>query len=463
MKKLLIALLLPSTAALGASVSAFQEEMKNSNDNPGEYKKMLEENIFGEKELEGVLRKKFKRISDTITVPGTASSVQMASIAKVVGPMGIATSFRVGDTIFLRWVGAPGPREGDRYSVFSPAIILQSLQNPADFSVVTQSENNEKNERYRQAGYFYESSGGIRITRITQGLVEAVVEKMSGPISVGDQIMPPLPRLTLPKPVYQGVQLSAAIVSGSPVERLSPTPRSFIYINRGSRDGITIGRVFQSLETAKIENSKQGPEMLAGEAIVVHTDDAFSVAMITKQFEVIRLGSLLKSKQTENEIPSLQPFVNFKPGQTAKNSENSNVIEEVEEVPNLNELKAATDPSLPDPLEPKPLAPPPPPLPELPVEPPMPEPPAAPELSELDEIEQSNKFNALSEREKERLGTLSKQEKVGEQATEDDDAPMLSPIDNSFGSPKPAEKKKKKKRAQKSRDEEELNLLMMQN
>jgi hypothetical protein len=270
--------------------------------------------------------------------------------------------------------------------------------------------------------------------------VEAVIESMTGQIAISDQIMPTLPKTKIPKPVYGGIQLSAAIVSGSPAERISTTPRSFIYINRGSRDGITLGRIFQSVETARLEGDKKGPEMLAGEAIVVHVSDAYSVAMITQQFEVIRIGSLLRSKQTDDEMPSFEPFHNFNPANAAKYEK---AAEPVEEVPNLNEMNAVTDPTLPDPAKPKP--------------------PAKPALSELDAIEQANKFNSLSPKEKERLGTLSRQEKVGQEASEEEEAPSLAPVDSSFGSAKPTDKKAKKKRAQKSRDEEELNQLMMQN
>ena len=81
---------------------------------------------------------------------------------------------------------------------------------------------------------------------------------------------------------------------------------------------------------------------------------------------------------------------------------------------------------------------------------------------ELDAIEQSNKFDSLSAKEKERLGTLSRQEKVGVEE-EDDEAPSLAPVDNSFGDAKNAKKPAKKKKPLKSRDEEELNQLMMQN
>jgi hypothetical protein len=440
MSILLLGLLLSLPASAETVIKAFQEDVENPYETSGEYKKRTEDQLFYDKNVEGAIRRNYKNISEAIVIPGTASSAPMPDIARVVGPIGIATSFRIGDTIFLRWMGAPGPREGDRYSTYTPALVLQNLQNPSEFSVVLKNEKNEKNERYRRAGYFYESSGIIRITKISQGIVEAVIEGMSGQIAVGDMIMPKLPRTKIPAPIYGGVQLSAAIVSGSPAERLSTTPRSFIYINRGSRDGVTVGRVFQSVETARLEGSRNGPEMLAGEAIVVYVSDSFSVAMITRQFEVIRIGSLLKSKQTDEEIPTLEPFHNFNPDKMAHSVPSQDAVEEI---PNLNELKAVTDPSLPDPIKPKA--------------------PEKPSLSELDAIEQANKFNSLSPKEKERLGTLSRQEKIGQEESEDEEAPAVAPVDSSFGSPKVNTKKATKKRSQKSRDEEELNQLMMQN
>jgi hypothetical protein len=437
MKLLLIAGMLLGSAAMAQTViPSFIEDSPEKNQSESAlHLKRASQSTSIDLGVLGSLRKNYEKISSKIRVPGTVSSAPMAEFAKIAGPVTEVTSFRMGDTVFLRWLGAPGPRIGDRYATYTPAIVLQSLQDPTDFSVVLKTKKNESNERYRRAGYFYESTGTVRITRINQGIVEAVIEDLSGQVAVGDQLMPVLPTLAIPKPIIGGIQLSAAIVSGAPAERLSTTPRSFVYINRGARDGIRIGRVFQSIETAKLEGMREGPEMLAGEAIVVHVSDSFSVAMITRQFEVIRIGSLLKSKQNEEDMASLQPLRGLNP------KEASAAPEAIPEVPSMENFQQDT--TLPEPNQPAPQ-------------------PKQPSLSELDAIEKSQNFNALSQKEKERLSALSRQENVSNGSEDEDEAPPLAPMDNSFG-PQQKPKKAAPKKAHKTRDEEELNQLMMQN
>ena len=80
----------------------------------------------------------------------------------------------------------------------------------------------------------------------------------------------------------------------------------------------------------------------------------------------------------------------------------------------------------------------------------------------MDAIEKSQNFNALSQKEKERLSALSRQENVGNVSEDKDEAPPFAPMDNSFG-PQQKPKKTVPKKARKTRDEEELNQLMMQN
>jgi hypothetical protein len=382
----------------------------------------------------GGIRESNQRAIDRIHVPGFISAAPISTIATVVGPDVFATSFRMGDNIFLRWTGSPGPRVGDRYHTYTPAFVIQNSSDPTDFLIrLPPAEGYGIPSDFRLAGYFYESTGTIRITRVTQGLVEALVEGLSGRLGMGDQIMPLLPQYSKIEPITGGIQLAAAIVAGSPADRLSTTKGSFIYINRGARDGMRVGRVFEALETVKLNGAGTiAPELSVGEAMVIFVSDSYSTAVITKQFDVIRIGSLLKTQQEFNRAPPKTIFRNT--------GENVAPIAEPE-------VPAATSDSV---------------------------------LSELDSLERSQEIRGLSPAEKERLDRLSRQNKdtgsfspspVNEdyEGLKDGVSPQvpgLPPSGNSFNTGKPQTKKvdpKKKKKKQSSNDEEELNMLMMQN
>jgi len=383
----------------------------------------------------------YANFSTRFRVPGFISATPLPQMARIVGPVLPESNFRMGDTLFVRWSGAPMPKPGDRFSTFTPAIVTQNLLAPTEFSVFL-SQYAILPKDTRLAGYFYEVTGRLKILRTRGGLVEAMVEQQKGQITVGDELMKETPKIQNLTPINSGIQLSAAIVCGSPYDRLSTTEKSFIYINRGSRDGIRVGRVFESIESVALDQSVGGaaPVLSNGEAIVIHTTDSYSTAMITRQFDVIRMGSLLRTKQETNPITPISPFDGYKKENTEKKKENQIPI-----VPNLESLPSETDASLPEPRQKAP----------------------EPQLSDLDSLEKSLQTNELSPSEKTRLNKLSNQEKIKsanlEELEEDNGVPGTPSLENSFQDGKKGVKKDRKPKKKAKNDEEELNQLMMEN
>ncbi len=388
----------------------------------------------------------YSKFTNRIRVPGFISSSAVPQLARIAGPDREDSMLRVGDTVYLRWSAAPMPMAGERFSTFAPAIVLQNVVEPSEFEIVFHSGPIEKLPKDRRlAGYFYETNARLKVLRVHGGMVEAILEKLSNVVSMGDGVMMTPPLLPSVTPVHTGTQLSAAVVCGSPFDRLSTTRFSFIYINRGSRDGIQVGRVLESIETVKLDEAVGGtaPEVSNGEAIVVHTTDSYSTAMITKQFDVIRVGSLLRTKSESSPIARISPFDGF-----SDEIKLPKPSDETRSVPSLDNLPGSTDNTLPEPRKK----------------------PADPTLSELDELERSMKLDGLTPGEKARLDKLSKQEKLSaskqdhadEETDENSGAPVL---ENSFKDGKKNAKGKKEKKIKKKskNDEEELNLLMMQN
>ncbi len=436
-KLLLISLAFASTPGAN-KVSGFVETMENKSGSEV-YKQFKKESAKTDSII-GSAKLSYKKFTDRIKVPGFISATPNNDIAKLIGPSNLTDSYRIGDTLYFRWVGAPGPREGDRWATFTPSIVLQSLRDPTEFLVRRRPEKFEDlPQHYRLAGYFYEATGTVRVTKISLNLVEAVLENLSGQISMGDEIMPLLPVHSEVTAVTGGLQLAGAVVAGSPSDRISTTKRSFIYINRGARDGIRVGRVFQAIESVKLDGAVSGlaAEVSAGEAMVVYVTDSYSTAMITKQFDVIRIGSLLKTKQDFQNVTPKTPFHKLYGDRERQYPANE------EEIPSFPDLEQKQDQSLPDPFSTEPSAG-----------------PQESPLSELDELERRLNLNGLSEAEKKRLSRLSKQERLDGSKVE---APDLTELENSFQQSEQKKKKPVKKKRRATSDEEELNQLMMQN
>lgn len=450
MRALLVtALLLPAGLAHGF-VKEFTEVGKSKTQglDQNDYNNFKSKNISQDK-FYGGFRDLYRSFSEKTNVPGFISAAPQNEIGKVVGPDVMGTSFRVGDTVYIRWATGQTPQVGAIFSVYTPAIVMQNMADPTDFQVglVPVNSSDPLPKDHRLAGYFYESSGKVRVTKVDQGIVQAILETQTGQIQIGDHLMVPPPSNLVIKPTYGSIQLSAAVVCGSPSDRISTTKNSYIYINRGSRDGIRVGQMFEAVERVGLDPSVSAanPEVSAGEAMVIHTTDAFSTAVITSQFDVIRMGSLLRTKNPNAPVLSKAPFTNMRQNVSTKAPVEK--PDELPEVPSLDDpLNNA--PNLPDPMLQKP------------------EPKLSP-LSELDALEKSMNPQNLSPEEKNRLSRLSRQQRVGEsapKAEEDDEEsnPDLPGLESSFSKNKKAAKKPAKKKKQ-SNDEEELNMLMMQN
>ncbi len=411
-----------------------------------EYKKQGANSQF----LESGLRKNYSEYSNRITPPGLISARPISRIAKIIGSEKI--QYFLGDTVFLHWFGAPGPKEGAVFSIYSPAVVLQNIDNPTDFIARRpKAEHESWPEGFRPAGYMYDTNGELKITKISAGLVEAVITNIRGVVSLDDEIMLPMPRYQSIKPIPGSYQITASVVSGSPYERLTTMPHNFVYINRGSRDGIKIGRIFEAVESVKIQGSdtlKQNRRL--GEAIVVFVSDAFSTAMIVDQFELIHVGSLLKTKTVGAE--SAEKFtlrtgetLPFVPNSTAASME----LFETHEKPLAEKSVSQSMERLQKNIK----------------------------LSELDELEKRESIKSLTAEEKNRLNQLNTQESASKEAAPsaesaatvdiNSDTPSLPPPPSAFVQGKNVAQKDKKKAAKKdkkkARDEEELNQLMMQN
>jgi len=449
-----------NSSLLVAGVNDYMEQNLVGKIHESDTYKLYKEKLKANVRLEGGLTPIKKKVLSKITVPGMLSSRPMNRIAKIIGPSN--NGFFLGDRIFLSWLGAPGPKVGDVYSTYTPAIVLQNKEDPTDFIARPRPDNPEDLPKaFRLAGFMYDSTADIQITKISSGVVEARIINMTGTLSINDEIMLPMPRYEKINPIDGGLQLSAAIVSGSPYERINTMPGTFVYLNRGSRDGIKVGRVFEAAESIKFPNSSStssntSSKQLLGEIMVVFVSDAFSTALITKQFDIIRIGSLLKSKQIGQD--TVENFT-------------------------LSTLDPHPISIAPQRYQPQ----------VVPTPHKTPIPTTGGALSELDALEKNEEILGLSAQERARLEQLNAQESAprntgyapispeaplniqapssdsfqtdGSLSSSSNEAPSLPPPPSAFVQSKETAKKddKKKKTKKKNRDEEELNQLMMQN
>lgn len=284
-----------STRRSGTGLVATKEEMQAEAE-ANEEERIAEENmrILGR----GALRGLYRSLGERYEVPGFMSVRLNRSLGTIVGPDAVDSfGYPINSTVYIRWRSTTRPEVGELYAVYTPTVVLQNRHDYTDFKVrLNTAEAKSDLGKFEHAGYLYESNGTVEIVDVSRGIVKARVANNRSRITMRDQIMAPLPMQANISPLESPIRMTAAIVAGSPYENLSTSLGSFIYLNRGKRDGVKEGMVFQTLEPVNLIDA---PPIRAtgdlGEAMVVYASDAFSTAVITKQFNAIRIGSLLET------------------------------------------------------------------------------------------------------------------------------------------------------------------------
>ena len=448
-KTILCSLWFSGLATANSDFSDFSETLAKNPQKNNSASMEQEQTLKKQEYLDAGLKKAFAKAIGRTVVPGMMSSSLIPSTATIVGPNNYGASFRHYDRVYLQWTRTTLPKIGDEFNVYAPGIVLQNLDNPSDFYVrnpLAQDESMPKQSRL--AGYLYQSSGKVRIDKVTSGLVEGILDSLYSQVGLGDQLMPLLPVYEQVPEISGNFELTAAVVCGSPSDRISTTTGSTIYLNRGSRDGVRVGHIYEALENVRLDSTSRlsGPAISLGEAKVIYVTDSFSTAIITKQFDVIGIGTLVHTKS----IPILGAALSIGMPARITNPKLATQYKEQQSPQN-------TGPQSPQGSVPK-----------------------GNTLSELDQLEKSMSSKELSPEERKRLETVSRQQKVtdntnlaGDGAPEgdaglfnEDGTPGVPQVDNSFAKDQSTVKKddsKKKKKKKSQNDEQELNLLMMQN
>lgn len=248
--------------------------------------------------ISGSLVGLFDQAARRIEVPGMLSAQELPALGRIVGPSTEKPNFTNNEVIYVRWHNDAVPKAGDVFSIYTPTYVFQNEEDLTDFRFHVRTGPGQKPPSgYRIAGFLYESNGEMQVQQSKDGIVTARLLRILQPIAVNDEIMQELPVYTNITPVRTPEALGAVIVAGSPVERISSSMQSFLYINRGVRDGVKLGSMFSAVESLRVDDpAMPWTEKNLGEVMVVHVNDTYSTAIVTSQLDVVRIGGLLKGK-----------------------------------------------------------------------------------------------------------------------------------------------------------------------
>ncbi len=234
-----------------------------------------------------------------LRVPAFITLDSKQPLGKIVGPLSaVDDGFSNYSDVYIRWFSGIYPSPGEHFDIFVPQVVLQDRNDNSSFKIrVNRFGVRDRSQGYNLAGYVYESKGFIEIMGSSKGLVKARIRTIYGKIEIGDFVIAKFPSYKNIKSIHSPVRLFAVIVAGIPLDRISPTAGSFVHINRGSRDGVEQGALFRMVAPIYVWDSEEAipQKNILGEVMVTHVSEAYSTAIITRQFSTIQLGSLLET------------------------------------------------------------------------------------------------------------------------------------------------------------------------
>ncbi len=192
---------------------------------------------------------------------------QFATAATIVGSDAVRVLLSQEDEIFIG-LGEGQVEVGDQFTIFR---TLEKVFDPDTGALL---------------GYHVQTLGWLEVEEVFPETAQARIRMSTGGIEVGDQLVPrePLPARIAVQESPQGVE---GRISFFPHHRVLMGYNDFVYLNRGTNDGLQVGsplevyRVgYPARETARRKNVEV-PDRVVAQLLVVRADEETSVALVT--------------------------------------------------------------------------------------------------------------------------------------------------------------------------------------
>jgi hypothetical protein len=207
---------------------------------------------------------------------GLISPRQLASAATIVGSDAVRVLLSQEDEIFIG-LGEGQVEVGDQFTVFR---THEKVFDPDTGALL---------------GYHVETLGWIEVEQIFPETAQSRIRMSTGGIEVGDHLIPrePLPVRIAVQESPQGVE---GKISFFPHRRVLMGFNDFVYLNRGTDDGLQVGsplevyRVGYPVREVSRGKNVQVPDRVVAQLLVVRADEEASVALVTFSKTELAMG-----------------------------------------------------------------------------------------------------------------------------------------------------------------------------
>jgi hypothetical protein len=218
-----------------------------------------------------------QKITDRIQTAGFITSKPLPSLGTIIATKNPVVNLIKGEIVYVRMEPGKEVKPGDQ------------------FTVVQQMEDIEHPITKEKIGHLVLIPGKVVVLNRKDQIVTAKIQESNRPILVGDDIITALPASSEAIPIRNIKKIEGRVIL--PQENIENiTFNEFIFIDRGSRDGVIAGALFkiyqkgQEIEAALEKDKIQVPLEKIGEAVVVSAQEETSTALIILSDQEIHIG-----------------------------------------------------------------------------------------------------------------------------------------------------------------------------
>ena len=225
------------------------------------------------------------RIRDRIQASGYITSKPIPSWGTIIGSKDGAANLTEGEVVFIQLEPGKEVVAGDRFSI---ARLGKTVTHP-----VTR----------QNLGNLVVMPGEVVVLERKEDVAVAKIRKSLAPVLQGDMILPAQPILPESMPIRTQKKMEGVVVF-SPESSVAITEKEFVYIDRGSQDGVMAGDLFTIYQSPSRQRGLYGepqagekkmPMVKVGEVVVVRVREETSTALVTHSLQPIFIGDLAVS------------------------------------------------------------------------------------------------------------------------------------------------------------------------
>jgi hypothetical protein len=159
---------------------------------------------------------------------------------------------------------------------------------------ITEEPEKLDNEVSPRSGYAYELEATVKILENREGMFIGMVGQVSHPFERGAILIPLQPKIPEMVPVPGPSRLEGVVMLNRQVSTGTTMQHAFVFIDRGSDDGVAPGMVFRSYERIDPNNEKQITKaniLINSDIMVVHTSQKFCTGLVLSSFNYMTEGA----------------------------------------------------------------------------------------------------------------------------------------------------------------------------